>query len=99
MRAITFRIHLNEPAIFAALEGDPNSAVSHKFIPGSAIRGLIISLYLKQPIHEGDFATNQDTVRCFLSSATRYLNAYPVINDQRSLPVPATWTQGKYKPQ
>ncbi len=98
MIAVTYRIHLNEPAIFSTLDGDPNSAVSYPYIPGSAVRGLVIGLMLREhdPAFELDAAAD-GYHRVFFSPATRYLNAYPEINGARSLPVPATWTQPKYR--
>lgn len=94
MTSITYRIHLDDPAIFSALAGDPNSAVSYPYIPGSVIRGMVIGRYIRQ---HGDIKHTDDQQHLFFSSKTRYLNAYPLINDQRSLPVPATWSSRKYK--
>lgn len=96
MKVIRYQVDLEEPAIFAALEGDPNSAVSYPYIPGSAVRGMLIGREIKRrgaAIDAGD----TDIRACFFSSMTRYLNAYLVINGGRSLPVPATWTTPKYQ--
>lgn len=101
MIALTYRIHLNEPAIFAALEGDPNSAVSYPYIPGSAVRGMMIGRFIRQQRAEDtEFvldAAQTDAKRRFFSQTTCYLNAYPVIGGERALPVPATWSIPKYR--
>lgn len=100
MIAVNYQIQLNEAAIFAALTGDPNSAVSYPFIPGSVIRGMMIGRFVqsqrKQDTHFQLDATGEYS-HLFFSSQTRYLNAYPIIDGKRSLPVPATWTIPKYK--
>ena len=100
MIAVTYQIRLEEPAILKALDGDPNSAVSFDYIPGSVIRGMIISQYIRDKrAKDPDFELHADGEEQFIffSSQTRYLNAYPVIEGQRSLPVPGTWMQPKYE--
>lgn len=100
MIAVIYQIHLNEPAIFSTLEGDPNSASSHPYIPGSALRGMIIGLYIKLQ-RETDKSYQIDAwgeeQAMFFSQSTRYLNAYPMVKGKRSLPIPLTWTKPKYK--
>ncbi len=108
MPAVVYRITLQDPAILTALEGEPNSAVSYDFVPGSVIRGLVIGAYIrnqqqKSAKYELDAkkwgAEGNETVehRMFFSRQTRYLNVYPVINKQRGLPVPASWKRRKYQ--
>jgi CRISPR-associated protein Csx10 len=108
MPAVVYRITLQDPAILTALEGEPNSAVSYDFIPGSVIRGLVIGAYIrnqqqKSAKYELDAkkwdTEGNETVehRMFFSRQTRYLNAYPVINEERGLPVPASWKRRKYQ--
>lgn len=102
MIALTYQIRLNEPAIFSAIEGDPNSAVTHPYMPGSAVRGMMIGLYIRarrQNAPDFELTATGDEQSLFFSTQTRYLNAYPCINDRRSLPVPATWTTDKYHAQ
>jgi CRISPR-associated protein Csx10 len=90
MKAITFLLHLQQPILATSLQGDPNSDVSHSYIPGSMIRGMLISRYLRQPdIQELDIL--DDKIRkLFFESQTRYLNAYLFDREkeQRTLPVP-----------
>jgi CRISPR-associated protein Csx10 len=90
MKAITFLLHTKQPILATSLQGDPNSDVSHSYIPGSMIRGMLISRYLRQQdIQELDVL--DDKIRkLFFESQTRYLNAYLFDREkeQRTLPVP-----------
>lgn len=97
MVVVHYRITLKEPAILTVIEGEPNSAVSYDFIPGSAIRGFLISAYARQEgLSDGLDPTSGASKTLFFSNDVRYLNAYPLINGQRSLPVPISWRKEKY---
>ncbi len=90
MKAITFLLHTQQPILATSLQGDPNSDISHSYIPGSTIRGMLISRYLRQqPIQELDILDDKIR-RLFFDSQTRYLNAYLFDREkeQRTLPVP-----------
>lgn len=90
MKAITFLLHTQQPILATSLQGDPNSDVSHSYIPGSMIRGMLISRYLRQPdIQELDIL-DEKIRRLFFDGQTRYLNAYlfDCEKEQRTLPVP-----------
>jgi CRISPR-associated protein Csx10 len=96
MKIITYRLTLEEPLLVTALDGDPNSAVSYDYIPGSVLRGALIGLTMRDAgLSELD-AADETTRRCFFSNQTRFLNAYPVLEGKRSLPSPHTWMQDKY---
>lgn len=99
MAYLTFDITLEQPAMFTALEGEPNSAVSYDFIPGSAIRGMFIGVWINK-YTDGDLnlsAPPENTMRYFFENRTRYLNAYPLINGEHlTCPVPMTWQKDKY---
>jgi len=97
MKTIYYRITLKEPAILTAIDGEPNSAVSYDFIPGAVLRGILIGMYMRanRVIDLAD-ASYQEVTRLFFSDSTRFLNAYPVINNQRSLPIPISWRKAKY---
>ncbi|MCL1473245.1 RAMP superfamily CRISPR-associated protein [Argonema antarcticum] len=96
MKAITFLIHTHQPILATSLQGDPNSDVSYPYIPGSMIRGMLISRYLREhTIPEADILDNTEVTRLFFDSTTRYLNAYPYIannsdsdDKNRCLPIP-----------
>lgn len=94
MIALTFEIHTLEPLLVTRLEGDPNSAVSHPYVPGSAIRGALASRF--PPGHSGDLAGEGKGRRLFFDGSTRYLNAYPLDRtSHRSLPAPRSWFHEK----
>ncbi|MCG5057088.1 MAG: hypothetical protein KA714_03550 [Limnoraphis sp. WC205] len=103
MKAITFLLHTQQPILATSLQGDPNSDVSHSYIPGSMIRGMLISRYLRErTILEADILDNTDVTRLFFDSTTRYLNAYPYIasnsdsdDKKRCLPVPRSVYKNK----
>ncbi|GAB4551345.1 MAG: CRISPR-associated RAMP protein Csx10 [Anaerolineae bacterium] len=96
MKSVTYRVTLLEPVLVTSLEGDPNSAVAHDYLPGSVLRGALIGLTMhKEGIKEFD-ATNNDIRRLFFDGQTRFLNGYLVIDGKRSLPAPRSWEQDKH---
>lgn len=88
MRLIRYNIELIEPLLVRSDSGDPNSAVSHCYIPGSIIRGALIECWRRQK----EFLISDPDVRSlFFSDMTCFLNAYPVHpNYGRCLPAPLT---------
>ncbi|SKB11347.1 conserved hypothetical protein [Planktothrix sp. PCC 11201] len=99
MKAVTFLLHTQQPILATSLQGDPNSDVSHPYIPGSMIRGMLISRYLRQyPPTQADILDNDDVKRLFFDGKNCYLNAYfcdfdkakPLDseNQKRTLPTP-----------
>lgn len=99
MKAITFLLKTEQPLLATSFQGDPNSDVSYPYIPGSMIRGALISRYLKLPGKSGvDIVADETSRRLFFDGTTRYLNAY--INSQedwRSLPTLLSWRKEKGK--
>ena len=95
MKALPFTITLHEPVLVARLGGDPNSAVSHPYIPGSTIRGAIAARYLKGS-SIGDLAADKVGRRLLLDGTTRFLNGYPLDSaGERTLPVPLSLVKEK----
>ncbi|MEY3868810.1 MAG: hypothetical protein RLZZ338_2701 [Cyanobacteriota bacterium] len=91
MKAVTFLLHTQQPILATSLQGDPNSDVSHSYIPGSMIRGMLISRYLrKYPPTQADILDNDNVKRLFFHGNNRYLNAYLFDREkkQRTLPIP-----------
>lgn len=90
MKAITFLLHTQQPVLATSLQGDPNSDVSHAYIPGSTIRGMLISRYLRQHDLKDLDLLDEKIRRLFFDGQTRYLNAYLFDREkkQRTLPVP-----------
>lgn len=90
MIAVTYRITLEEPLLATSLQGEPNSAISYDYIPGSLIRGAVAGR-LATHDDEVDLATDERTL--LFNGAARYLNAYPGLAGEttRRLPTPLSW--------
>lgn len=96
MIAITYTLELEQPLLAVGPEGDPNTASSMPYVPGSLIRGALAARYLEQKGPQ----VGQEFTRFFLNGAVRYLNAYPEFVEpanggHRSLPAPAPWAREK----
>lgn len=91
MKVITYRLKTIEPLLATAIGGEPNSAVSFGYIPGSTVRGALISRHLKANNSTLD-AGEEKTRRFFFDGSVRYLNAYPSdASGHRMLPVLYSW--------
>ena len=77
-------ITLEQPLLITALLGDPNSSVSTNYLPGSVLRGVFVGRFFAR----GGCNTDPNFRRLFLSDGVRFLNAYPVYDQQRCLPTP-----------
>ncbi|MFN6540720.1 MAG: RAMP superfamily CRISPR-associated protein [Nostoc sp. EkiNYC01] len=105
MKVITFLLEAKQPILATSFQGDPNSDVSYAYIPGSMIRGALISRYIKRHpelpndflLEEGNKEVNKEVKRLFFNNSTRYLNAYLFCEEQkkRTLPVPLSWYKNK----
>ena len=86
MNGLLYRLTLTEPVLANSLGGEPNSAQSSFYIPGGLVRGAAINTY------KGEKDAGDETFRrLFLDGRTRFLNAYPLVDGERSLPAPITW--------
>lgn len=64
--------------------------MSLPYIPGSVLRGVLASRWLAA--HPGvDLAADPQGRSWFLKGTVCYLNAYPEIEGERTLPLPASW--------
>lgn len=92
MNIISYRITLMEPLLATRIDGDPNSAVSHPYLPGSMVRGAAVRAYLQSANQPMLDAGSEDVQRLFFDGRTRYLNAFPITpTGQRMLPTPHSW--------
>jgi CRISPR-associated protein Csx10 len=90
VNALQVTIQLDTPLLLTGVgNGDENSARTLPYIPGAALRGLLIGRYA--PNGKIDAPTDERAQRLFFSGAVRFLNAYPVVQGMRSLPTPASW--------
>lgn len=94
MKALLFTLRLLEPALFTQVNlGDPNSASTHSYVPGSMLRGWLARRYLGGKTVD---AADPDFRRLFLGGEVRYLNAYPCTGTGgRSLPTPHSFLREK----
>jgi len=99
MIALQLSMRLVEPVLATGIEGDPNSAVSLSYIPGSAIRGAVIERYRQSRKDKQLDAAQEAEQRLFFDGRTRFLNAHPLVQvDSRSargLPAPLAWRKEK----
>ncbi len=79
MKVLTYKIILEEPLLLTSLDGDPNSGVSFDYIPGSVLRGFLISKYINE--NKTFNAIDPFIRRLFFDGTTRYLNGYLVHKD------------------
>lgn len=82
-----YKLRLRSPAIVSTLSGDPNGATTRPFIPGGVLRGALAARLLASGVN-GD---SDGFRRLVLSGEVRYLNAYPELAGERSVPCRASW--------
>lgn len=97
MNALQVAIQLDAPLLLTGVDhGDENSAQTLRYLPGAALRGLLISRYA--PPGKIDAPTDERAQRLFFSGAVRFLNAYPFAQGTRAWPTPASWRLEKNAP-
>lgn len=84
---LRYQVHLDDPALLPALEGDANTVVSADYLPGSSIRGLLARRYARPG--SGEFTS------LFLTGEVKFLPAFPVFSGKRCLPVPHSIREDK----
>jgi len=89
---LPFTLTLRSPAVLTALGGDPNSARTLPYIPGSAVRGALARA-LGDP--SGDAERESEFRTLVLDGTVRFLNAYPRADERRALPTPVSWRVNK----
>ena len=90
MKAIIFNLVLQEPLLATqANSAEPNSSISHSYIPGSMIRGALVGRFVKK-YKVSDLANDETGYDMFLSGKVRFLNAY-LFQGERLLPKPMSW--------
>ena len=90
---LRYRLKLIAPAVIPAADGDPNTVMTRRDVPGSHVWGAAAWHYLSQSNH----APEDDAFRrVFLDGSLRFLTAYPEGDDpegfdehpQRLIPIP-----------
>lgn len=90
MIGLQYTLRLQEPILANSLAGDTNSARTLPYVPGGLIRGALIAAYLSDSINTGANAKDEKFRRLFLDGRTRYLHAWPMRQEKRGLPMPAS---------
>ena len=101
MKALLLELKLISPALFMDVNsGDPNSAASLEYIPGSALRGALIGAYLRETGNSEVDAADPEFRDLFLNEKVFYLHAYPMnASGQRLLPTPFSFQKEKDSPE
>ena len=85
---LRYRLTLTAPVVIPVADGDPNTVMTRRDVPGSHVWGVAAWHYLSQPNH----ASEDDEFRhAFLDRGLRFLTAYPEAFDghpQRMIPIP-----------
>ena len=90
MPRLVLDLYTEQPVLVSSLQGDPNSTVSLPYLTGSMIRGAWIGAWIKH--HQISInSADPQYQRLFFNGATRFLNAYPLISGERSLPASFAW--------
>lgn len=97
MNGFLYTLTLHEPVLANSLNGEPNSANSLYYIPGGLIRGAAVNAYgSKKDASDDAFR------RLFLNGSVRFLNAYPIAEDEETkdkkvtTPTPILYKKPKY---
>jgi len=90
MTSLLITLKLETPLLITGLgNGEENSSRSLTFIPGSALRGALVSRYTSS---SKDLLADPKAGKLFFSGTVRFLNAYPMDqNGNRMLPIPSSW--------
>jgi CRISPR-associated protein Csx10 len=89
MKIIPYRVTLLEPLLATRIAGDPNSGVSYPYVPGSMVRGAMVTAYMQEKALAALDAGAEEARRLFFDGRARYLNAYPLdARGGRTLPTP-----------
>lgn len=96
--ALRIRFRLDQPLLVRGGKGDPNTGVGLPCIPGSSLRGAAIGRYLAGKPRGFDLAADPEARRLFFDGDdVRFLAVYPVDDETRTLPTPASWFADKTK--
>lgn len=84
-----YRLLLTAPCLIPDQDLDPNSRLTKLHLPGSALRGAVAAALARRnpgaPVMDDLFA----------SGTVDFLNAYPEVENRRSLPTPISWRRTK----
>jgi len=93
MEKVTYKCTLLSDIILSSNSATEEAQEALDYIPGSKFLGIVANQFLKNSAPE----TNEEFSKLFLSDKVRFGNAYPLINNQASFPIPLCWYDDKNK--
>ncbi len=96
MKRLRLTLTTHEPLLITRLQGDANTETSIDFVAGSVLRGWFAGQYLRT--NGAASASTPQFTQLFLDGTTRFLNGYPVLNEQRSTPTAMALVREKDAP-
>jgi len=97
MKQIPCTIELTAPVVISAITGGQNHIATKDFIPGTTLLGAVAALLIRKR-NLGDSAHRDPWFRDqFLRNGLRFLNAYPMVNGDRTIPLPLSIEKEKAK--
>jgi len=97
MRVLTIDLTLDEPVLCTQLDGEPNSARTFGFIPGAVLRGALVAAYAaERKLRDGEaIYADLQAKAAFFADSVRYMNAYPLVDNERLHPALRSWFRDK----
>lgn len=93
MKVIEYHVHTTSAVLISRFDGDPNTAVSHDYLPGSTLRGALIAAAVADGVARERL---RDEAAFFFDESTRFLNGYPADDEGRPYtPTPLSWRMEK----
>ena len=93
MEKVTYQCTLLSDIILSSNSATEEAQEALDYIPGSKFLGIVANQFLKNSAPEA----NEEFTKLFLSDKVRFGNAYPLINNQASFPIPLCWYDDKNK--
>jgi hypothetical protein len=93
MEKVTYQCTLLSDIILSSNSATEEAQEALDYIPGSKFLGIVANQFLKNSAPEA----NEEFTKLFLSDKVRFGNAYPLINNQPSFPIPLCWYDDKNK--
>lgn len=94
MKYLSYKIKLLSPVLFSVRGGDLNTVDSFKYIPGSAIRGVLASLFIKEKKLGKNAHEDEEFYNLFLENSI-FTNAYIILENCEAIPTPLSLLKEK----
>lgn len=93
MRVLRYRMKLLEPVLLSSIKSDENTSTTSSYISGTALRGAMISRYIRFVSEDFDVGS-KEIQRLFFNNEVFFLNGY-ILRTDRMLPSPLSFRIGK----